>query len=104
MPKPKQDQIDEELQKQDDDVYGTGYTDGDPDKFADTEEMVKDVTGNEPDPEQDGFEMEEEIEEDERAVREDKREDETQDTIDRIESDIEKIEREKRDKDSASDE
>lgn len=48
MAKPKPSDVDEELKKQDDEVYGTDYTDGG-EKFHDTEDMVKDVTGDEPD-------------------------------------------------------
>jgi hypothetical protein len=101
MAKPRPDEVQKELEEQDDDVYGTGYTDGDPDKFADTEEMVKDVTGNDPDPERDGFEIEEEVEDDEKSIRDDEPEDKAQDEIDEIESAIEKVEKEKRDKDSS---
>ncbi len=61
--------IDEELKKQDDDVYGTDYTDGGPDKFSDTEEMIQNVIGNKPDPEEDGFEIAEEIDKDEESVQ-----------------------------------
>lgn len=65
MPKQPQAQVDEELKQQDDETYGTSYTDSsDDEKFADTEEMVKDVTGNVPDPEKDGFSIAEEEEKD----------------------------------------
>ena len=95
--------IDEELAQQDDDVYGTRYTDGDHDKFDDTKEMVKDVTGNEPDPERDGFEIAEEIEEDEKDIATGRPEDASEKEATEIESEIEKIERKEHQKEDASD-
>lgn len=70
MPKPTPKQIDEELKQQDDEVYGTDYTDGAHEKFDDTEEMIREVTGDDPDEEKDGFSIAEEIEKDEEAVEE----------------------------------
>ena len=69
MPKPTPKQIDEELQKQDDEVYGTDYTDGSHDKFDDTEEMVEEVIGNKPKKGK-PFDIAEEVEEDEQAIKE----------------------------------
>lgn len=102
MPKPKPDEIDEELKKQDDAVYGTSYTEGDPDKFADTKEMVEEVIGNEPDEERDGFLIAEEVEDDEEAIADGAgtpgyRPDEP-------ESELDKIERKEKYKEDASDE
>lgn len=103
MPKPTQDQIDEELKKQDDEVYGTDYTDGG-EKFHDTEEMVKEVIGEEP---EDGkpFSVADAVEEDEEAIED------GADNVgypgdvdeDDVESELEKLEKE-RDKDTSSDE
>ncbi len=62
MPKQPPDKVDEELKKQEDDVYGTEYTDGG-EKFHDTEDMVKDVAGNEPE-EGKPFSIAEEIDKD----------------------------------------
>lgn len=109
MPKPTQDQIDEELQKQDDEVYGTDYTDGG-EKFHDTEDMVKEIIGNEPDPEQDGFELKEEIEKDDDAVEDgagtpgypgDVDEDDVESDMDKIESDDATSSKEKYKEDSS---
>ena len=79
MVKQKPDEIEEQLNKQEDEVYGTGYVDGDPDKFDDTEDMVEDVTGNAPsgnydgeeedEEDEGGFSIADEVEKDEKAVQ-----------------------------------
>lgn len=58
------DQVQKEVDQEEDINYGTGYTDGDHEKFEDTGEMVKEVTGNEPE-EGEPFEIAEEIKADE---------------------------------------
>lgn len=103
MAKPRPDEVDEELQKQDDEVYGTDYTDGG-EKFHDTEDMVKEVTGDDPDEEQDGFSIAEEVEKDEEAVED------GADTPgyplddEEPESDLEKIEKKEKYKEDSGDE
>lgn len=104
MPKPRPDEIEKELEEQDDQVYGTSYTDGEHDKFGDTEEMIKEVTGDDPDEEQDGFSIAEEVEKDEEAIEGGADtpgyplEDED------LESEMDKIERKEKYKEDASDE
>lgn len=69
MAKVSPDKIQKEIDQQEDDNYGTGYIDGDPDKFSNTEEMVEDVTGNEIDEEApEGFTMADEVGEAEEAL------------------------------------
>lgn len=69
MAKVSPDKIQKEIDKQEDENYGTGYIDGDPDKFSNTEEMVEDVTGNEIDEEApEGFTMADEVDEAEEAL------------------------------------
>lgn len=101
MAKPSQDEIDKQLKKQDDDVYGDAYVDGDPDKFSDTGEMIEDVTGNEPDDTKPYSIAKEELE-DAKDIRDDKPEDKEEEEIEEIESDIERIEKEKRKEDTSA--
>lgn len=104
MPKPTQDQIDEELQKQEDEVYGTDYTDGG-EKFHDTEEMIEEVTGDEP-IEGKPFSIAEAVEEDEEAIEAgaDNLNDPNEDADEVPESGLEKIERKEKYKEDTSDE
>jgi len=60
--------LEEQIQEQDEETYGTGHTDGDQDLYSNTKDMVKEVTGNEPDPERDGFSIAEEVEKDEEDI------------------------------------
>jgi len=48
MAKLKPDEVDEQVKQQEDEVYGTSYTEGDHEKFGDTEDMLEDVIGNSP--------------------------------------------------------
>lgn len=99
MPKPRPDEIEEQLQAQDDAVYGTAYVDGDPDKYSDTDQMLEDVIGNEPDEEEDGFSLAEEVDKDEKAILVGSPNDD-----DESESEMDKIERKEKFKEDASDE
>lgn len=105
MPKPTQDQIDEELQKQEDEVYGTAYTDGDPEKFVDTEGMVEEVTGDEPE-EGKPFSIADAVDEDEEAIAEgaDNLNDPNEHPDEVPESGLEKIGQKEKYKEDASDE
>lgn len=65
--------VDELLKKEDDEVYGEGTASGsapDPDSDDDVAKIVKDVTGEEPETSPWGFNMADEIEEDEKAIEE----------------------------------
>jgi len=92
--------VQEEVDEQEDINYGTGYTEGDPDKFDSTKEMVEDVIGNEPD-EDKPFSIAEAVEDDEEARLEDKPED---DEEIELESELEQIEKEEKYRKDASDE
>lgn len=70
--------VDEELKKQEDDVYGTDYTEGSGEEFVDTEEMVEKVVGNKP-AEGEPFDIAEEEEKDAEAILHSKPEDEDSD-------------------------
>lgn len=64
----KRDDIKEELEKEEDEVYGDETAVGsapDPEKVGDTEELVKEVTGNEPE-EGKPYSIAEEVEKDEK--------------------------------------
>jgi|GEM_PF-3276193 len=65
--------VDELLKKEDDEVYGESTVSGsapDPDADDDVEKIVKDVTGEEPETSPWGFNLADEIEEDEKAIEE----------------------------------
>ena len=106
MAKPKPDELAEELKKQEDEVYGTGYTDGDPEKFGDTEDMLEDVIGNSPvgdeeEEEEDGFSIADAVAKDEEAAIHNKPQDAEEKEL---ETELEKAERKEKHKEDASNE
>lgn len=63
------DKVQKEIDRQEDETYGTDFIDGNPDKFTDTTRMVEEVTGkkvDEDDPE--GFTIADEVDEAEEAL------------------------------------
>lgn len=77
--------IEEQIQEQDEDTYGTEHTDGGDEVYADTEELVKDVTGNLPkddeDEEEGGYTVADAVDNDEEAIEEDKPEDKDEEEV-----------------------
>lgn len=60
--------LDEEVKQQENEVYGTDYVDSGEGVYDDTEEMVKDVIGNEPEDDE-PFSIAQEVEDDEKELR-----------------------------------
>jgi hypothetical protein len=100
----KQDDIQKQLKKQEEEVYGDSYTEGDHEVFDDTEEMVEDVTGDEPD-EDKPYSLADEVEHDEEDLKVKPINDYQQEPDDNSqpETEIEKLEKEDRNSDKKLD-
>jgi|GEM_PF-3503752 len=61
---PKREDIDQILKKQEDEVYGDSYSEGDHDVYDDTEELLEETVGGDVDPKE-PFSIAEEIKKDE---------------------------------------
>lgn len=73
--------VDEEVQQQEADVYGTPYTDGESPELDNPEEMLEKSIGNDPDARVDGFSIAEEEKEDALSIRDDEPEDSEEDEL-----------------------